>query len=306
MNIKHIIIILAAILISNTAFAQWFSDNSIWYFNKQEQLAYQAHGYTKYIVEKDTIINLINAKMILITGETYNGNEIITNPIYVYEDNNKVYYWNNTTFKLMYDFNLNIGDTLNTEITNNCDSVSPMIIDSIKIVNIGGVDLRKQYISFTGYDSGSPFINSYEILEFIGYEQNFIFAPSCFESEGFVYTGLRCFSNESFEYKSYWWTEYHDELSCDELINSSYLKDNYTYDNIVTYPNPAKNILFISSENQKIINVFIINYLGEVVYMSKEYNNLAQININNLHSGIYNIKVILNSNKIINKKFIKK
>jgi hypothetical protein len=302
MRKQTLILLLFVGLFNTTAFSQWYSDNSIWYFNKQEQVSFQAHGYTKYTIEKDTLINSISSRMVIVNGETYNGNILNTDTVFVYENNNKVYYWNNTEFKLMYDFNLNVGDTINIEIINNCDSVSPIIIDSVNIVNIDGIDLRKQFISFTGYSSGDSIISNYEILEFVGYEQNFIFAPSCIYSEAFVYTGLRCFSNENFNYKSLWWQEHYDSIACDELINETYINEIDKSGIINIFPNPAKDNLQITINNTKSnkITVFVYDIFGQEVSSTLLFDNKATIDVSHLQSGVYFIKI---NNKV--SKFIK-
>jgi len=302
MKKQTLILLLFVILFNTTVFSQWYSDNSIWYFNKQEQLSFQAHGYTEYTIKKDTIINSISSKMVLINGETYNGNILNTDTVFVYENNNKVYYWNNTEFKLMYDFSLNVGDTIDIEIINNCDSVSPMIIDSISIINIDGVNLRKQYISFTGFSDADSTVSNYEILEFVGYEQNFIFAPSCIYSEGFVYTGLRCFSNENFNYKSLWWQEHYNTVACDELINETYIKKTAESSIINIFPNPAKDNLQITINNIELNKntVIIHDIFGQEVSSTLLSGNEVIIDISHFQSGVYFIKI---DNKV--SKFIK-
>ena len=50
----------------------WFPVGAEWYFNEQLLFDYPAHGYTKYTVDKDTLINSMDAKKIIAcTWEPY-------------------------------------------------------------------------------------------------------------------------------------------------------------------------------------------------------------------------------------------
>ena len=67
------------------------------------------------------------------------------------------------------------------------------------------------------------------------------------------------------------------------------------------YPNPATSILNISFTTTDQLNVSIKNYIGQTVY---SISNQTQIDITNLTSGVYFVKVELGE-KIITQKFIK-
>ena len=104
----------------------WFPNGATWYYNYQEQFAFPANGYTKYTVIKDTIIISRPAKLIKRETIRYNGNIILDDSLFVREDSSKVYYYKNNSFKLMYDFTLNVGDTLYINLNSSaCDSVKP-------------------------------------------------------------------------------------------------------------------------------------------------------------------------------------
>ena len=55
---------------------------------------------------------------------------------------------------------------------------------------------------------------------------------------------------------------------------------------ITIYPNPAENVINISSPNQ-INNITIYNYVGQTVYQG----NSTRINTGNFKAGVYIIKV---------------
>ena len=74
---------------------------------------------------------------------------------------------------------------------------------------------------------------------------------------------------------------------------------------IKAYPNPTTNILVVKSAVQeKISNVQIIDNIGAVVY-SEKYDD-PELNVQNLSSGIYILKVQMQNGRVIVKQFVKK
>jgi len=83
------------------------------------------------------------------------------------------------------------------------------------------------------------------------------------------------------------------------INNSEVLSD------VSIYPNPAEDFLKIASDSF-IDHLFICNLTGEVIIAMDTYSNYAIVDISNLHSGIYLVKLftkkeILSINKIIKK-----
>lgn len=69
--------------------------------------------------------------------------------------------------------------------------------------------------------------------------------------------------------------------------------------NVVIYPNPANNYLFIRNMDQSdpIHSVIIYNVIGEVVYTEQDFDN--EIKINNIRSGVYFVQVKSEKNQKI-------
>jgi len=72
-----------------------------------------------------------------------------------------------------------------------------------------------------------------------------------------------------------------------------------TKNNIIIYPNPAKNEINITNANNSIIEIY--NILGNLVYSSENRKNTCTINISEFSQGSYVIR-ILYKNRIISKK----
>lgn len=222
---KKIALISLFVVLSTVLFAQnWFRDGATWTFDDQQEFTYQAHGYDKYTVVGDTVINDTAAKQILHKTVSYMGTEYGGNvpSIIVHESNSRVYYWDGTKFVQMYDLSLNVGDTLDIYSFNYdselYDSVSPFVVDSVYIENINGVDLKVQEFSCTMYGlyGENNEIYSEKIIERIGSEKSFFYHPECL-GDVFVYTGLRCYNDDEVSYRSNMWNRY----ECDERIDES-------------------------------------------------------------------------------------
>ncbi|MCD4788642.1 MAG: PKD domain-containing protein, partial [Bacteroidales bacterium] len=87
-----------------------------------------------------------------------------------------------------------------------------------------------------------------------------------------------------------------DYITVDELTGINTVETT----EIKIYPNPAKDILYISfTENLQFIS--ILNIMGEVVYTQDVSSDLIKVNISDLKEGIYIVRIIAGKN-LINKK----
>ena len=88
---------------------------------------------------------------------------------------------------------------------------------------------------------------------------------------------------------------------CSPCSTTSINKSNIS-NNISVYPNPAENLLLIESHDQCINSIQVFNLLGELV-LSKEIiaSNFLTIDISNLTSSVYYIKINLTTHTQIKK-----
>ena len=80
---------------------------------------------------------------------------------------------------------------------------------------------------------------------------------------------------------------------------------NFETDNIVLYPNPARDFVSISNTNETISAVSIYEISGKIIYSLTE-NQTSEININTsaFAKGLYLIEIITEDNRKTNKKLI--
>ncbi|MBN2519400.1 MAG: amidase domain-containing protein [Bacteroidales bacterium] len=83
-----------------------------------------------------------------------------------------------------------------------------------------------------------------------------------------------------------------------ETINDITYNDNY---DIMIYPNPVKNILYIGCKLNKIEAIEIFNNFGQKIIHNNDYQNNEGINLLNLASGLYIIKINTKEDIIIRK-----
>lgn len=88
------------------------------------------------------------------------------------------------------------------------------------------------------------------------------------------------------------------QVSCTSLSTEEFLNSQFEI-----YPNPANEIIYFKNNlNNQIQNIKIIDLAGKIIFITNE--NLSEINIQNLETGIYIIS-ITSENKIYNYKIVK-
>ena len=149
--------------------------------------------YQRFFVEGDTVIQGHQCSVIdqrfVDTG--HEGGE------YVYEEDNKVYWFNPTTnaFTTLYDFDAEAGESWDYEVG---ECTHQVTVDSVGSVTWNGHTYRTQWVRF--YEEDLPIYYSGKIMEGIGYERGLF--PSVYVCNGWeVFDAseieyLRCYVND--------------------------------------------------------------------------------------------------------------
>ena len=92
------------------------------------------------------------------------------------------------------------------------------------------------------------------------------------------------------------------KISCTncEIVNVPELEKN----NPTVYPNPATNNFTVNLGNDEKANIELFNIVGQMVY-SETITGSAQVNVANLHSGVYMLKVNQNGKTYTTKVVVK-
>ena len=187
----------------------------------------------------------------------------------------KVYYVIPNTNKdtLLYDFSLNVGDTLKTFIATQCSPVKINYIDSVLI----GSNYRKQW-----HVVNCLFGYTTKIIEGVGSDFGLLEQMSHLQKV----SGLNCFSELDV-------TMYPNSSSsnCPSLttgINESVSTD-YTWR---IFPNPAKNSVTISQTEPTFKKYEIYDLNGRLVTENKINGILQKVDLIGYAEGMYIVKLI--------------
>lgn len=187
---------------------------------------------------------------------------------------------------LLYDFDLEIGDTLPLTYNNFADNIT---VESISFLQVG-TETRKvfQLSSNTGGIS--------ELIEGIGHNYGLIGTMQPFE---FYENGLVCFTLADTSYYPSFGAPCDLDVSVNEMANFS---------TISVFPNPIAEIVSIRTENSSTVkSVFISTLLGErkSIDFRISNENTIELNLKNQPSGIYIIEIQANLQDKIRVKILK-
>lgn len=263
-----------------------------WYYNNQEMVTFDAHGYIKYTVEKDTLIDSRTMRYITAKEFLYNGSEKVLDTIFVYVSDSQVFKLVNSELQLVFDFTLEESDTLKLRynaLNELCDSVSSIILDSIGSMVVDMDTLMVQHFSYYEkyYEESEPVKSNYKVIErigTIGENEDFLKTEHfCSYESSQVNTLLRCYTDTAIHYMSDWVNEVNSEKECDYLINSVLAPSNTNTGHITVFPNPVKDNLYIVFDEND-YRIVVYNALGQKIL---EQINSEVIDVSVFPVGMY-------------------
>ena len=201
------------------------------------------------------------------------------------QDSLKLYIYDNSDL-LLYDFDLEIGDTLPMTYNNFADNIT---VESINFLQVGTETRRVFQLSSNTGDIS-------ELIEGIGHNYGLIGTMQPFE---FYENGLVCFTLADTSYYPNFGAPCDLDVSVDELINFS---------SVSVFPNPVTEIISIRTENSSAIqSVFISTLIGEIKSIDFRISDkkTIELNLKNQPSGIYIIEIQANLQDKIRVKILK-
>jgi|LakMenE01Jun11ns_1017448.scaffolds.fasta_scaffold9958553_2 hypothetical protein len=314
---RKLLIIIIILLFSFQGRAQmWCPPGATWYYGAYAMYP-QVNGYHKYEYTNDTIVNSLTYKKIKKTFTGFNpfyGAGITTkteNLLFMRESNNVIYYCNDT----LYDFNASIGNTwlrnrtwLNFQLAAVCDAPrrKVTVLDTGHIViNTSNLKTLKLQYEYKWRETDTEPIKTYTVLicEKTGnitstndVSNGLLFEPGSCETVNAVIhpvasTGLRCYADNNFApYSPPSYTN-----TCTYINTTNIFEIKSSNENILIYPQPANNILNLSSPlfSNKKVQVIINNTIGQMVLNTNIQftNGSCQINVATLTKGFYLLKL---------------
>lgn len=231
--------------------AYWAPVGAKWHFTTEWcDLNLEGENCGYYVIEsqKDTIVSGITAKYLTVT-EYGEGSRFLDSSFIMYGDSDRVYKYDdyNNEFFTLYDFTLAPGDTFTIQDSiyrgYGIDTTNPILfrigVDSVKTMNVQGLDLRVLYTSATNKSqwtfNHSTTSQGGAIFEKIGGVETMlgVFRGVILE---YIYDGLRCYRDSSINFKNF-------EKDCDYITG---IENQPKMKNVIgVYPNPVKDKLYI-------------------------------------------------------------
>lgn len=292
---KNTILILTSVLFTHLCFGQEFAPlNAEWHFQKWSINDDYIVDYYSTKAEYDTVLN---GNYATVLTYRFNGTIIPDAQIIIMEAGGKVYFYEDSSFKLLYDFTLSVGDTLTFSVPQNfhyydiscgpypdtsllnlaqvtIDSIIPTIFDNQVLDVFHTTPIYTNSPQYFSWELGS-------IKERIG-SFNGLFGFSTTQCLGGDFGHFRCYSDSVLTY-------YLSVEDCDYTtgINSIAYKLP-----VSIYPNPVTNAITIETTLRQDTPLQIVfkNTLGQIIYIinEKAISGLYKKTIDlNLGQGIY-------------------
>jgi len=260
------------------------------------------YNYVYYVGGYDTINEHVYANLFQSGNEEYwwfgpppvyncSGTYEFNNPAGLFrQENKKIYRWNGNADEMLYDFDLDVGDTLPDSPLLYEDDIYVTAIDSILI----GEDYRKVFSLST-----SMYNQAFDMIEGVGFIHGFLSGyPDYFYPETLV-----CYALQSVVY-------YENPNSyggeCDMFVG---IPDNDTQTpQTKIFPNPSDGNITVRIQLDEATEVLIkvFDITGSVLYKDswRFYPGINEknLNISDLPAGMYFITVIGENGKILSKK----
>lgn len=276
-----------------------------WWYTLPNYITFPQLPISYTIMESigDTVIQGINASKLMFTYSPpdYQYCYGLDATFYMYSDSNRVFLFNSHSqvFNLLYDFNVNAGDSWYIKLS--CDSAffpwwqsdSILItVDSISYINVNNHQLKVLHTNAIG-----------PIIEQIG----MVWEPfpqiiycSGFQSEACAST-LRCYEDTVIGFY-----QSPDSIACDSIYFVG-VNEITGIINFLIYPTPAKEILNLEIKVEKNFNKFnvvLTNVVGEIVKILPLNNSSENIDISDLSNGMYFLSVKSQDYLNVTKKFV--
>lgn len=289
MTMKKIIFLLVQIAFIASVYSQGFLKQGLTWNNTNGGSFTQYTNFT-YRVNDDTAINSLNYKII---KENYPDRDSNWNTsFYAREENNKWYFRfpnNINEEKLLYDFNVNVGDTVSMYNFISKEYLYYAEVQSIDSIQLSNGEKRKRIHFYLDHEVWVEGIGS--IITHLDKPCFYIYMVDI------AFINLCAKQNDTILYSAY------PDLNCYDTgaFTASLIsieKDN----NVNIYPNPAKNDINLSSSFM-IKDIEIYDIMGKRVYQTdvKDYSKI--INVSTFNKGLY-IAKINTEQGLISKKFV--
>jgi len=261
-----------------------------WYYGMDVHYS-SGSGYQHFIVEKDTTYLDKLCKKVIVTRYGPYGNINGKFNFFTYNQDDSVYYSYHENFYLLYDFGLEIGDTIKVRVPSDYykpeeyeDTLLIQTVSSIETVIIEGLSSKRIYFNHPDYtDYFGPYYEYY--TEKLG-GSHYFFPYEWEYAVELIEPIFRCYTDSVIQYKLV--------STCDALRPPEYINN---YGSVINKIWISDNYLNISINSDKIISpnlrITFIDISGRIIYVTDiDYNSdIYSINVNEISKGMYFITI---------------
>lgn len=293
---KYAFLFLYFLVSGVTAFAQSFAPlGAQWYYSASANGAAPTGAeYYHYQSLLDTTVAGQLCKKITVKYYQYNGSVTDRLPIFTYQADDTVWYYNTiySKFLPLYIFDVSQGDTLvyhsPSVPTNAADTLFKVVVDSITIITAGTTNLKQVWTTPLG-----EFSLGRSYSELMGSDWLMLHQPSVVFPE---WDGpMRCYSDSIINYSF-------SSKPCDYLMTNGIAELQNPLEFFV-FPNPATTEINIQTSVPKKYEYVIYNSIGQLVNKGIVSSNEETISVFNIGNGVYNIE-LRNGNAVQLKTFL--
>lgn len=261
------------------------------------------HDYIEVQSLTDTVVQNLQCHELFLTHEPREFGT--AKSIVICNERDRVYYLENDSLHLLYNFSLGKGDRYLLRYPIVFDSsylhlfpnnpiYFDILIDSISYVTINGQLLKKQHITI-GNPGFSHFVMDKYVTEKFGYENWILPNWECFSCERHIFEGLYSYKDSVLSF-----------LNPNLLCGLSAVHSSNRIDNVITlFPNPVHDhIILENTSGVEILNSLIYDLSGKSFPFEKEYSFNQIVMHFNLNPGLYICKNQLANGELLHTKFI--
>lgn len=268
---------------------EWAPSGATWYY---DWVGMAVDGYAQIRYMNDSVVGGKLCKTLQVEQHTFNWiTQTFTHAVigqeYTYLENNIVYYYRYGQFYTLYDFNSTAGSSWTVagwDQNNPCDSLGSIVVDSTGITIINSLDLKYLNVS-PGPNSEWEFMD--KIIERIGSLGYMFPGPNCaidIPGPG----QLRCYYDDSFGL----YQRSGFPPNCDFIIGMNDILKESNWLKIYPVPAPTVITVEINKPIKGKIMIVISDTEGNIIRNIESAEHKMTINIEDLQSGMYFIKVI--------------
>jgi len=299
---KKIFFLLIMVSLSNLMMAQDYypfpTHDAVWREYKNHLIGPSNSEYYNFqnFISGDTMISGKTCHKIYKTGTvrvtSYAGDSLYDfENVYVgaiREDSSKRVYLCNVPERVLYDFNLQIGDTLPAMYGtyNNADCI--FIVSEIDSVVVAG-NFHKRF-KITYYIGPQQYVTYF--IEGIGASTGLI---SLFIGSYMGLSQLICFMQDSINAYPY-------GHEC-ELVYLG-VDETTTKQQINIFPNPGSGVISLSGLPDQHVSIQVYNLFGQKVYETYDARRDSKIDLSHLPKGMFLLKVLMNGETIKTEKIV--